>query len=76
MKPSSHGLFIKNLYYMGNSLEYERGRFRIKIAELTNTILRDQTLDALRQEVEDIYVNEIKAEINSFKRGLTESMIR
>lgn len=54
----------------------ELGRFRTKITELTNTISRDQPPDALRQEVGDVYTNEVKPEINSLKRGLTDSRIR
>lgn len=54
----------------------ELGRFRTKIAELTKTNLSDQPLDRLRQQVEDIYINEVKPAMNSVKEGLTDSKIK
>mgnify|MGYP001454341555 FL=1 len=54
----------------------ELGRFRTKIDELTRTLSRDEPIDSLRQNVNDIYRNEISPEIDSLKKGLTESKIR
>lgn len=54
----------------------ELGRFRTKIDELTRTLSRDEPIDSLRQNVYDIYINEVGPEINSLKKGLTESKIR
>lgn len=54
----------------------ELGRFRTKIAELTKTISSDQPLDRLRQQVEDIYINDVRPAMNSLKKGLTDSKIK
>lgn len=54
----------------------ELGRFRSKIAELTETVSADMPLDALRQRAEDIYLNEVKPAISSLKKDLTDNKIR
>jgi len=54
---------------------YELGRFRKKVEELTNTISSNQPIDALHQEVDDIYINEVCPAVNSLKEGLTDSKI-
>jgi hypothetical protein len=54
----------------------ELRRFRTKIAELTKAISSNQPLDALRQQVEDIYINEVKPAISSLKEGLSDSKIK
>lgn len=54
----------------------ELGRFRTKIAELIKCISNDIPLDALRQQVEDIYVNEVKPATSDLSRGLTDSRIK
>jgi hypothetical protein len=67
---------VKKILEFRTNHANELGRFRTKIAELTRTISSDQPLDALRQQVEDIYINEVKPAINSLKQGLTDSRIR
>ncbi len=54
----------------------ELGYFRTKVAELTEAISNNQNFDALQQQLEDIYVNEVKPAIGSLKRTLTDSKIR
>lgn len=56
----------------------ELGRFRAKITDLTTTISsgRPLELDQLRQQVDDIYINEVKPAMNSVKEGLTDSKIK
>lgn len=54
----------------------ELGRFRLKIDELTHEISNNQQLDALQQQVEDIYLNEIIPEISSLKEGLKDIKIK
>lgn len=54
----------------------ELGRFRTKIAELTKTISNDQPVDRLRQQVNDIYVNEVQPAISDLEKGLQDHRIR
>ena len=54
----------------------ELGHFRENIAELTGTISNNQTLDQIRQQAEDIYLNKVKPAMNSLKEELTDSKIK
>lgn len=54
----------------------ELGRFRTKIAELTTTISNEQPLDRLRQQVYDIYVNEVQPAISALEKGLQDHKIK
>lgn len=54
----------------------ELGRFRTKITELTQSISNEQPFEQLRQQVEDIYINEVQPAINSLKKGLTDCKIK
>jgi hypothetical protein len=54
----------------------ELGRFRTRIAELTKVISNDQPLEALRQQVEDVYTNEVKPAISALEKSLTDHRIK
>lgn len=54
----------------------ELGRFRVKIAELTRAISNNMPLEALRQQVEDIYINEVKPAISALKKSLDDHRIK
>jgi hypothetical protein len=52
------------------------GRFRTKMAELTKSIDRELTIEALQQRVADIYTNEVKPTISEMKDCLSASNIK
>lgn len=52
------------------------GRFRTKIAELTSSVSENLPPEALRQKVEDIYVNDVKPATESLKKRLTDNRIK
>lgn len=54
----------------------ELGLFRTNLAKFTQGISQDQSLDAIRQEVNDVYVNEFLPTYNNFKSALTGSGIK
>ena len=54
----------------------ELGLFRTNLAKLTQGISQDQPLDAIRQEVNDVYINEFLPTYNNFKSALTGSGIK
>lgn len=54
----------------------ELGRFRTLIGEMVDTTGRPRPLGALRQEVEDLYANEIRPAYNDLKSALKSSKIR
>jgi len=54
----------------------ELGRFRTKIAEITKTISNDQSIGRLRQQVNDIYINEVQPSINDLEKELQDHQIR
>jgi hypothetical protein len=54
----------------------ELGNFRTRVAELTAAISDDQSLPRLRQQVNDIYINQVKPELGTLKRTLSEQRIR
>jgi len=54
----------------------ELGLFRTNLAKLTQGISQDQPLDAIRQEVNDVYTNEFLPTYNNFKSALTGSGIK
>jgi len=66
---------VKKILKFRKTYRDELGRLRVKIDELTKTISNEQPLDALRQQVEDVYINEVTPATNSLKKGLTDSMI-
>lgn len=65
----------KILEFRANN-SYELGHFRKKVEELTKTISIDQPINALHQQVEDIYINEVDPAVNSLKEELTDSRIK
>lgn len=54
----------------------ELGRFRQKVGELTATIPGDQPIEALRQHVKDIYLNEVRPAIDDLGKGLNDIRIK
>ncbi|HEY9803180.1 MAG TPA: DUF6236 family protein [Leptolyngbyaceae cyanobacterium] len=54
----------------------ELGRFRVKIAKLTESVSNDTSFSRLHQQINDLYVNEVQPEINTLKRILSEQRIR
>ncbi|WP_414756034.1 DUF6236 family protein [Anabaena sp. CCY 9910] len=53
----------------------ELGRFRVKIAKLTESVSNDTSFSRLHQQINDLYVNEVQPEINTLKRILSEQRI-
>ncbi|MFZ2405783.1 MAG: hypothetical protein WAW41_11640, partial [Methylobacter sp.] len=56
-------------YRKGHSPEL--GRFRAKVGQLTSSLPEDAPLQAMRQQVSDLYVNEVKPAIDDLKKSLT-----
>jgi hypothetical protein len=54
----------------------ELGLFRTNIAKLTKDVAKDTTLEALKQQVEDIYNDEFLPSYNNFKNALDGSGIK
>lgn len=52
------------------------GRFRMKMAELTELIEGEMTIDALQQRVADIYTNEVRPAINELQDCLSASKVK
>lgn len=53
----------------------ELGLFRTNIANLTQNVSKEKKLEAIRQEVEDIYRDEFLPSYNNFKKALSGSGI-
>lgn len=54
----------------------ELGLFRTKLAKLTENVSTNTSIDALQQEIHDIYLNEFLPAFNNFKAALKSSGIR
>jgi hypothetical protein len=54
----------------------ELGLFRTNIAKLTQNVSKEKQLEAIRQEVEDIYKDEFLPAYNNFKKALSGSGIK
>lgn len=54
----------------------ELGLFRTQLAKLTENVSTNTSIDALQQEINDIYVNEFLPAYNNFKAALKGSGIR
>jgi hypothetical protein len=67
---------VNKIIAFRNKFQNELGHFRTKIAELTNEISIDQPLEALRQNIYDKYLNEVKPAIESLRKGLKDNLIR
>lgn len=67
---------VNKIIIFRERFQSELGRFRTKVSELANEISIEQPLDAIRQSINDKYINEVKPAIESMKAGLKESMIR
>ncbi|MCK9377556.1 MAG: DUF6236 family protein [Syntrophobacterales bacterium] len=67
---------VNKIIIFRERFQSELGRFRTKISELANEISIDQPLEAIRQNINDKYINDVKPAIESMKTGLKENMIR
>ncbi len=67
---------VKEILKFRTNHSDELGRFRTEIDKLTRAVPNDQPLEALRQQVYDIYVNEVTPAFNSLKEALTGSRIK
>jgi hypothetical protein len=54
----------------------ELGLFRTNIANLTKNVSKNKPIEAIRQEVEDIYKDEFLPSYNNFKKALNSSGIK
>lgn len=67
---------VNKIITFKNKFQNELGQFRTKIAELTDKISIEQPIEALRQNIYDKYVNEVKPAIESLRKGLKDNLIR
>jgi hypothetical protein len=67
---------IRKILKFRSQYQNELGRFRTKIDKLTNAISTNQPLEAIRQNIEDIYINEVKPALSSLKEGLKDCEIK
>lgn len=67
---------VRKILKFRNDHADELGRFRTKVAELTQVVSRNQPIELLRQQIEDIYINEVKPAIHSLKASLNGSRIK
>ena len=54
----------------------ELGLFRTNIAKLTQQVSTDKSIEAIKQQVQDIYINEFLSSFNNFKKALSGSGIK
>jgi hypothetical protein len=59
-----------------NKHSSELGRFRKKVGELTSSFPDDASLPAMRQYVNDLYLNEVKPSMDDLKSSLKSSRIK
>jgi hypothetical protein len=67
---------VNKIIAFRNKFQNELGNFRTKIGELANEISIDQPLEALRQNIYDKHLNEVKPAIESLRKGLKDNLIR
>ena len=67
---------IENILDFRTDHMNDLGRFRTKIAELTSSVSNDQPFEAFKQQVEDIYINEVIPAVDCLKQDLDDSRIR
>jgi hypothetical protein len=67
---------VNKIVAFRNKFQNELGHFRTQVSELTSDISNEQTLDALRQNIYDKYLNEVKPAIDSLRKGLKDNLIR
>lgn len=54
----------------------ELGLFRTNIGKITNNVSEDKPLEAIKQEVADVYINEFLPSYNNFKKALNGASIK
>lgn len=67
---------FKNLLNFRKNHADELGRFRVEVAKLARSISSEQSIERLRQEVNDTFINEVCPSMNALKQSLRSSNIR
>jgi len=67
---------VKKILKFRKNCAAELGRFRQKVGELTDTIPKNQPIEALRQHVSDVYLNEVRPAIDDLEKGLEDIEIK
>lgn len=65
-----------DILHFKNRYSDELGHFRTNIGKLTEKVSEEKPLDAIKQEVEDIYKNEFLPSYNNFKSALSSSGVK
>ena len=73
IKPSSS---LADIVKFKKQHKDELGLFRTNIAKLTQSVSKEKTFEAIRQEAEDIYKDEFLPSYNNFKKALKGSGIK
>jgi hypothetical protein len=67
---------IERIVKYRNDHAPELGRFRAKVGQLTSSLPENAPVQAMRQQVNDLYVNEVKPAIDDLKKSLTSGRIK
>jgi len=67
---------LEDIVKFKNRHRDELGLFRTNIAKLTQNVSKEKNLEAIRQEVDDIYRDEFLPSYNNFKKALSGSGIK
>jgi hypothetical protein len=67
---------LKDIITFKKEHQDELGLFRTNIANLTKNVSEDKPIEAIRQEIEDIYKDEFLPSYNNFKKALDTSGIK
>lgn len=67
---------VERIIKYRNDHATELGRFRTKVGELTSSLPENAPLQAMRQQVSDLYINQVKPAIDDLKNSLTSSRIK
>lgn len=67
---------IERIIKYRNDHASELGRFRAKVGQLTSSLPENESLPAMRQQVADLYINEVKPAIDDLKKSLTGGRIK
>jgi hypothetical protein len=73
IKPSSS---LEDVVQFKKQHKDELGLFRTNVAKLTQNVSKEKPMEAIRQEVEDIYKDEFLPAYNNFKKALSSSGIK
>ena len=67
---------IERIVKYRNDHAPELGRFRAKVGQLASSLPENAPVQAMRQQVNDLYVNEVKPAIDDLKKSLTSGRIK